>query len=125
MPFFSRLGPYENRLFDDLAYVHRELFEYWGHAASFIPMRLYPVLKHRMLVRRAKWLQKVEEEYPGFTEQVLEQVRKRGPISVSDLEDSGGRTGPGWGLSRGKLALEFRFAGTSVPDSAYAGESHP
>ncbi|MDA0232472.1 MAG: winged helix DNA-binding domain-containing protein, partial [Chloroflexi bacterium] len=98
MPVYSRLGPYEIRLIDDLAYVHRELFEYWAHAASFIPMRLYPVLKHRMVTRREKWLEKVRTEYPGFVERVLDQVRERGPISVSDLEDSGGRTGPWWGL---------------------------
>ena len=110
MPFYSRLGPYENRLADDLAYVHRELFEYWGHAASFIPMRLYPALRHRMeRQRRAKWIVQIEEEFPGFIDQVFEQVRERGPISVSDLDDSGGRTGPWWGLSRGKMALEWHF----------------
>ena len=109
MPVYSRLGPYESWLIDDLAYFHRELFEYWAHAASFIPMRLYPVLKHRMVTRREKWLEKVRTEYPGFVERVLDQVRERGPISVSDLEDSGGRTGPWWGLSRGKMALEWHF----------------
>lgn len=110
MPFYSRLGPYEDRLADDLAYVHRELFEYWGHAASFIPMRLFPALRHRMeRQRRAKWMAQLEEEFPGFVDAVFEQVQQRGPISVSDLDDSGGRTGPWWGLSRGKMALEWHF----------------
>lgn len=111
VPFYSRLGPYENQLVDDLAYEHRELYEYWGHAATFVPMRLYPVLRHRMIThhRRARWLQRIEDEHPGFSEQVLAQVREQGPISVSDLEDSGGRTGPWWGLSKGKMALEWHF----------------
>lgn len=110
MPFYSRLGPYENRLADDLAYEHRELYEYWGHAATFVPMRLYPVLKHRMTrQRRAKWLRQIEDEHPGFLNQVFAEVQERGPISVSDLEDSGGRTGPWWGLSNGKMALEWHF----------------
>lgn len=110
MPYYSRLGPYEDRLADDLAYVRRELFEYWGHAASFIPMRLFPALRHRMeRQRRLKWMVQLEEEFPGFVDAVFEQVRQRGPISISDLDDSGGRTGPWWGLSRGKMALEWHF----------------
>ncbi len=115
MPFYSRLGPYENRLIDDLAYKHRELFEYWGHAATFVPIELYPAMRHRMeRQRRAKWLQKIEEEHPGFIDQVFEQVREQGLISVSDLDESGGRTGPWWGLSKGKMALEWHFDKGSV-----------
>lgn len=113
LPFFSRLGPYRDRMLDELTYEHRELFEYWGHAASFIPMVLYPAFRHRMEMRkgsrRAKWLKEIEDEFPGFIDAVLNETRERGPISVSDLSDSGGRTGPWWGLSRGKMALEWHF----------------
>lgn len=113
VPYYSRIGPYDNQLADDLAYRERELFEYWGHAATFIPMELYPAMRHRMNARasgrRVKWIREIEEEHPGFIDRILEEVEKRGPISVSDLEDSGGRTGPWWGLSRGKMALEWHF----------------
>lgn len=114
MPFFSRLGPYENRMVDQLAYDHRELFEFWGHEASFIPIRLYPALRHRMKGRRTKWLERMRQENPGFIEKVFEQVKERGPICVSDLDDPGGRTGPWWGLSRGKMALEWHFDNGTV-----------
>jgi hypothetical protein len=110
LPFFSRLGPYRQELVDELAYSHRELFEYWGHAASFIPMPLFPLIRHRMQThRRDRWLQRIQEEHPGFVERVLDEVVQRGPISVSDLSEPGGRTGPWWGLSRGKMALEWHF----------------
>lgn len=110
MPYYSRLGPYDNQLADDLSYEHRELYEYWGHAATFVPMKLYPVLRHRMeRQRRGKWLRQIEEEHPGFLKQVFAEVKERGPISVSDLDDGGDRTGPWWGLSKGKLALEWHF----------------
>ena len=33
----------------------------------------------------------------------------RGPLTVSDLDDGGDRNGPWWGLSRGKIALEWLF----------------
>jgi hypothetical protein len=110
LPFFSRLGPYRSEMLDELAYQKRELFEYWGHEASFIPMRLYPLFRHRMSRwRRDRWLQRINDEHPGFVDRVLTEVKERGPISVSELTDSGGRTGPWWGLSRGKMALEWHF----------------
>ncbi len=115
MPFYSRLGPYENQMADDLAYKHRELYEYWGHAATFIPIHLYPVLSHRMTrQRRGKWLQQIEDEHPGFLKEVLAEVKENGPLSVGDLEDPGGRTGPWWGLSKGKMALEWHFDSGNV-----------
>ncbi len=48
LPLFSRLGPYERDLLDRLAYRDRELFEYWGHEASLLPVRLQPLLRWRM-----------------------------------------------------------------------------
>ena len=110
MPFFSRLGPYEPNLIDELAFKHREMFEYWGHAASLIPMELYPLLRHRMTAqRKAGWMRRINEEHPEYVERVLDEVRERGPLSVSDLSDPGARTGPWWGLNRGKMALEWHF----------------
>ena len=43
MPLFLRLGPYAAPLLDEAAYRRRHLFEYWGHEASLLPMRLQPV----------------------------------------------------------------------------------
>ena len=47
-PAFSRLGPYATGMLDTMAYKRRELFEYWGHEASLMPVELYPLMRARM-----------------------------------------------------------------------------
>jgi uncharacterized protein YcaQ len=112
MPFFSRLGPYPMELLDDLAFNRRELFEYWGHAASLLPVDHYPLLRHRMeepSPRHRAWAEQLSKDRPGYIERVLDEVRENGPLSVSDLEDGGDRTGPWWGYGPGKVVLEWHF----------------
>src|SRR5258706_5451232 len=43
LTLWSRLGTYDMADFDRLIYDagHRRLFEYWGHAASIMPLRDY------------------------------------------------------------------------------------
>ena len=49
LPAFSRLGPYPVELVDRSAYrAPRDLFEYWGHEASLLPVELQPCLRWRM-----------------------------------------------------------------------------
>ncbi|MGI8926720.1 MAG: winged helix-turn-helix domain-containing protein [Tepidiformaceae bacterium] len=119
LPFFSRLGPYDRGLLDSLVYERRALFEHWGHMASLIPIERYGMMRHRMeeLRSRPHWhLELINEEFPGYFETVLEEVRSRGPISVSGLEDGGERRG-WWGYGRGKMALEWHFASGAIAAS--------
>src|SRR5690348_7349805 len=49
LPMFSRVGPYPVEMLDRAAYrAPRELFEYWGHEASLLPVQTYPLLRWRM-----------------------------------------------------------------------------
>ena len=106
MPLFSRLGPYRRELIDDLAYRRGELFEYWGHEASLLPTATYPLYRHRM-ERDHPW--KLVKEERHYVDRVLEEVAARGPVKLSDLVEPGERSGPWWGYSKGKLALEWLF----------------
>ena len=115
MPAFSRLGPYPREQLDEYAYSKSRLFEGWGHMATLIPMEHYPLLRHRM-ERTLPWprLEGLTEEQRAYIDSVLEQVDERGPLTVSDLDDGGDRNGPWWGLSRGKIALEWLFHNGSL-----------
>ena len=111
MPFFSRLGAYDRGALDAWLWGSGEVFEYWGHEASLLPIEHYPRLRWRM---ERGWVWNLGEQrladQPGYLDSVLDQVRRRGPLKTSDLDDPGQRNGSGmWNWSNGKIALEMLF----------------
>lgn len=122
LPIFSRLGPYDRSAFDRWTARSGELFEYWGHEASLIPVRLYSTFGFRM-DRMKPWgsVRRLLDERPEYVESVLQQIVSSGPCTVSDLEDPGERGGPWWGYAPGKHALEWLFAKGKV--TAYRSRS--
>ncbi len=122
MPFFSRLGPYPRRLLDDLAHRRRELFEYWGHMASLLPVSRYPLFRPRMAAAGAAGLgERATREFIDYVEAVRAELGRRGALSTGELEDPGRRTGPWWGYAKGKVALEWLFRTGEVAVSERRG----
>ncbi len=120
MPLYSRLGPYPREALDRLTAhtagpVRRELFEYWAHEASLVPLRLQPHLRWRMeRADRDAWggMRRIAEEHPHLVEEVLELVREQGPIRANDTsaaERARRRPGEMWNWHEGKIALEYLF----------------
>ena len=109
MPAFSRLGPYRRELLDEYAYKRRNLFEYWAHEASLIPVEHFPLFRHRMKSGRRWRIEEWANAREKYIEAVLEEVRERGPLSVGDLSEPGERAGTWWGWGDGKIALEYLF----------------
>lgn len=106
LPTFSRYGPYPASALDDLAHTRRELFEYWGHAACFLPMDVYPLMRWRMDNQRENWASLTRKQR-DFIESVHREVTERGPLAAGELSRGGKSTGPWWGWSNGKEALEL------------------
>ena len=112
LPLFSRLGSYPRSLVTDMTERRRELFEYWAHVASFVPVALQPSLRWRM--ERASgeaWrhVAAMERKRPGYLEAVEAEIAEHGPLPASALTDGGAKRGPWWGYSDGTAALEWLF----------------
>lgn len=119
MPLFSRLGAYPRELLDRMAAhtdgrVRRELFEYWAHEASLVPLALQPHLRWRMA--RAgddAWggVRRIATEQPELVAQVKQLVRERGPIRAGETDSERAVRKPGemWNWHDGKVALEWLF----------------
>jgi uncharacterized protein len=107
---WSRLGEYDPRWLEELL-AEGALFEYWSHAACFLPIEDYPLYRPRMLERGGEegrsrqWL----EEHPAIAETVLNFVRQNGHTRSSDFERTDGQKGSWWNWKEEKIALEYLF----------------
>jgi uncharacterized protein YcaQ len=113
VPVYSRLGAYPTELLDRLAYERpRELFEYWAHEASLVPVGLQPALRWRM-EDGAAWgsMVRLARDKPQVIKSVLDEVRDKGPVTAAQIEgDVARRTGNwGWNWSETKIAIEWLF----------------
>ena len=89
---YSRLGPYPVGLLDDHVYRRRTAFEYWGHAASILPIELHPAMRWRMAEygENKHWQAykvRMEEERPGYLAAVEREVTEHGPLTFGELTD--------------------------------------
>ena len=105
---FSRLGEYKPAWLDELL-VDREIFEYWAHAACFIPIEDYPFFRRSMLEGSHSYF---GEDWPRenqvMLDQVLNHVRENGPARSADFKSE---KGPGgwWNRKAEKWALEYWY----------------
>ncbi|GAA4924478.1 hypothetical protein LX16_0078 [Stackebrandtia albiflava] len=127
VPVFSRLGAYPHRLVDDAAYrAPRRMFEYWGHAASLLPVKLFPLFRWRMAEAESHaWggMKQIARERPDFVETVYRMLAENGPASARHLEDDAPRSRDhwGWNWSDTKQALEWLFRCGRISVSGRSG----
>jgi len=115
---WSRLGQYniddsDKLLFGDQAGNgnNRRLFEYWLHGASIIPLDGY---RYRLPVMRKykeqgdKWNQgwSKKKENVALMNNILERIKRDGPIRSADFENDGPKRGSWWDWKPAKQALE-------------------
>ena len=90
----------------------RTIFEYWGHAASYLPMmdyRFYLPMMKSFHEPKGAWYRGWAEKYDSLLEPVKKRIREEGPLAARDFEHPAGRKGPWWDWKPAKAALELLF----------------
>lgn len=124
MPLYSRMGPYDVDLLRRAASGRqRRIVEYWAHVQAFMPVDLWPAMRHRMddyRSRRGKWF--TVEEGDELEQALLAEIAERGASTARDLDDGLPRAKEhwGWNWSRTRRMLDYLYM---VGDLAIAGRN--
>ena len=110
---WTRNQEYQPFMLDELQAQDKLIFEYWGHAASYLPMADYRFYLPKMRAFEDPgngWHHRLREKYQHFTPPVLERIRREGVLSSKDFErPPGSRQGGWWDWKPAKTALELLF----------------
>ena len=110
---WTRVPGYRPEQLHEAQAVDRTVFEYWGHAASYLPMSDY-----RFYIPMMRSFYDPKRLVPGAggrsTASHLgaraQRIREEGPRAARDFANPGGRRkGPWWDWKPAKAALEMLF----------------
>lgn len=124
MPLYSRMGPYDVDLLRRAASGRqRRVVEFWAHVQAYMPVELWPVMRHRMdhyRARRGKWSFVAEDD--ALEAALLAEIAVRGASTARELDDGLPRAKDhwGWNWSRTRRVLDYLF---TVGDLAIAGRN--
>ncbi|MDR3479634.1 MAG: crosslink repair DNA glycosylase YcaQ family protein [Burkholderiaceae bacterium] len=108
---WSRLGDYPTAWLEELL-AEGAIFEYWAHEACFLPTEDYRLYRHRMLDPASmgwKYSEKWMAEHGAAVEQLLDHIRRHGPVRSADFARKDGAGGGWWGWKPEKRSLEVLF----------------
>ncbi|MEX2314800.1 MAG: crosslink repair DNA glycosylase YcaQ family protein [Thermomicrobiales bacterium] len=90
---WSRLGNHPPEWLDELHATDRALFEYWAHAAAFVPIEHYPFFRRMMLEHQNgtgnNWTKRSREwilEHQDLIDSVVAHIREHGPVTSSSFD---------------------------------------
>ncbi|WP_422507991.1 winged helix-turn-helix domain-containing protein [Stenotrophomonas sp. GZD-301] len=87
----------------------KKIFEYWFHAAAYLPMRDY-----RFALPRMTSIRNGESRYfcngdTRLMQEIVAKVRSEGALGLRDLETGGARSGSWWSGGPARRAVETLF----------------
>jgi uncharacterized protein len=106
---WNRNPRYQPAQLDQLL-AEKQVFEYWSHAAAYLPMRDYRYSLPRKQAIANGDLNHWYERDGQLMKSVLKRIDAEGPLMAKDFEQSGrkGKTGE-WASKPAKRALEYLF----------------
>jgi uncharacterized protein YcaQ len=93
----TRIPNYETAMLDELLSKDRRIFEYWGHARSYLPMadyRYYLPRMKRLDDPYLKWEKARLGKYGPYLKKVIKRIREEGPLGPTDFEAVNPTKGP-------------------------------
>jgi uncharacterized protein YcaQ len=110
---WSRCSDYQSDMLQQLQANDRKVFEYWGHAASYLPMsdfRYYLPQMRSFRNPQNKWIKNQLKISKPLITPVLERIRKEGALGSKDFKHPDNDTRDSWwGWKPAKAALEMLF----------------
>lgn len=104
---WTRIPDYTTEYLDELV-DERKLFEYWFHAASYLPMKDFRFALPQMLeVKQSKT--HYYNADAKVMKYVLDTIRGEGPKKARDFENETKKAGSWWSWKPTKIALERLF----------------
>lgn len=92
---WSRVPGYRREMLRPLQEKHRTIFEYWSHAAAYLPISDY-----RFALPTMQYYREEKDGWPkvdaAIKQHVLDRIRAEGPLMSKDFERPEGSKGDGW-----------------------------
>ncbi|WP_087018379.1 winged helix-turn-helix domain-containing protein [Thaumasiovibrio subtropicus] len=105
--FWSRSPSYKPQHLNQLV-ASKRVFEYWAHAAAYLPMSDYRYSLPRKHALKTGQQQHWYKKNPALMAEVYQRIKDEGPLMAKDFE-SERKTVQGWGSKPTKQALESLF----------------
>ena len=107
----TRAADYNAVLLHELQAKDRRVFEYWGHAMSYLPMADYRYYLPRMqqfAASKSPGIQRRLKQCGHLLQPILERIRQEGPVTSKDFETlPQEKGGTWWDWKPSKIALEL------------------
>lgn len=104
---WSRLPAYRNEMLDELIDKDKKVFEFWDHAAAYMPMKhfRFTLPRKEMYAKKYKdW----ERKNKKLLNLIIERITAEGPLQSRDFEETKKR-GLWWDWKPAKEGLEYLF----------------
>jgi uncharacterized protein YcaQ len=98
-----RVGDYPRNTISDLLCRGR-VFEYWAHEACLLPIESWPLFAHARENGGRGWYGSVHASHPRLADEILAEIRERGPLASRHFEGAAG--GGMWNWKPAKAMLE-------------------
>jgi uncharacterized protein YcaQ len=105
---WSRVPDYQPSHLNELV-ANKQVFEYWYHAAAYLPMRNYRFALPAMELVRNNKNRYYNGAEPHLLKLVLAHIEEHGPTRLRDLEKENENTGEWWNMGPTRRAFERLF----------------